>query len=179
MICEIRKFVPTRREDGFTARVPGSHGKRVLPAVDGYPQLLHDVAHGPAREHEVGALVLADPRRPHPVAAALDVPDVSDQRAGHVGQHLGHGHPRTGLGRDEDLEGLLSDGRSCTNLLREEPCIGLKLVEGCSIDYTVPPDHLLLDIAPNLGPLISPWEITKNSNSCKVQKLLITEASGF
>ncbi len=28
----------------------------------------------------------------------------------------------------------------------------------------VPTDHLLLDSAPNLGPLISPWEINKFEN---------------
>jgi hypothetical protein len=30
--------------------------------------------------------------------------------------------------------------------------------------YTIPPDHQLLDSAPNLGPLISRWEINKLEN---------------
>jgi hypothetical protein len=30
--------------------------------------------------------------------------------------------------------------------------------------FTIPPDHLLLDSAPNLGPLISRWEINKFEN---------------
>jgi hypothetical protein len=33
------------------------------------------------------------------------------------------------------------------------------------VKYMIPPDHLLLDGAPNLGPLISRWEINKFKNS--------------
>ncbi len=42
--------------------------------------------------------------------------------------------------------------------------------------FTVPPDHLLLDSAPNLGPLISHWEINKFQNcwykSVRILKVL-------
>ncbi len=36
--------------------------------------------------------------------------------------------------------------------------------EGRLILYTIPYYHLLLDSAPNLGPLISRWEINKFEN---------------
>jgi hypothetical protein len=32
--------------------------------------------------------------------------------------------------------------------------------------FSVPPEHLILDSAPNLGPLISRWEINKFENRC-------------
>ncbi len=34
------------------------------------------------------------------------------------------------------------------------------------MSVTLPPDHLLLDSAPNLGPLITRWEINKFKNCC-------------
>ncbi len=40
--------------------------------------------------------------------------------------------------------------------------------------HSVPPDHLLLDSAPNLGPLISPWEINKFEN-CWYKSVRILE----
>ncbi len=38
----------------------------------------------------------------------------------------------------------------------------------------VPPDHLLLDSAPNLGPLISRWEVNKFGN-CRYKGFRISE----
>jgi hypothetical protein len=50
----------------------------------------------------------------------------------------------------------------------------------------VPPDHLLLDSALNLGPLVSPWEIKKSKNCLyksvrilEVLKLLFQQFSYF
>jgi hypothetical protein len=43
-----------------------------------------------------------------------------------------------------------------------------------SIRVHLPPDHLLLDSAPNLGPLISRWEINKFEN-CLYKSVRILE----
>jgi hypothetical protein len=46
--------------------------------------------------------------------------------------------------------------------------------EGVAMNVLVPPDHLLLDSAPNLGPLISSWEVNKFEN-CWYRSVRILE----
>jgi hypothetical protein len=46
-------------------------------------------------------------------------------------------------------------------------------ISSSNVTLWLPPDHLLLDIAPNLGPLISRWEINQ------VRKLLIQKCQDF
>jgi hypothetical protein len=43
-----------------------------------------------------------------------------------------------------------------------------------SVFPDVPPDHLLLDNAPNIGPLISRWEINKFEN-CRYKSVRMSE----
>ncbi len=42
---------------------------------------------------------------------------------------------------------------------------GTKLFYQYITYFNVPPDHLLLDSAPNVGPLISRWDLNKFKNS--------------
>jgi hypothetical protein len=53
-------------------------------------------------------------------------------------------------------------------------------------EFHVPPDHLLLDRSPNIGPLLSPWELEKFENcrnksfrTSKILKLLYQQFSNL
>ncbi len=64
------------------------------------------------------------------------------------------------------LESPLYNGKNshCQSCGLANSVCKLSVLEIQKCNFTVPPDHLLLDSAPNLGPLISRWEINKFEN---------------
>jgi hypothetical protein len=74
-------------------------------------------------------------------------------------------HEHNGIARFLDLTDIFrSFGPTPSEdeiLLRILKCFGVSIP---SISMSLPPDHLLLDTAPNLGPLISRWKLHKLKN---------------
>ncbi len=86
--------------------------------------------------------------------------------------------------------GIVLDLQNCDhhlllNLTNAKACVGASicvvtgifqrvLPRALDVIYTLPPDHLWLDSAPDLGPLISRWDIDKFEN-CRYKSVRILE----
>mmetsp|Transcript_7001 Transcript_7001/g.16331 ORF Transcript_7001/g.16331 Transcript_7001/m.16331 type:complete len:681 (-) Transcript_7001:1870-3912(-) len=83
------------------------HRKRVLAAVNGNAEQLHELAHGRARVVHHRALA-PQLRSPHPIGGALDLVERRDGRPHEVGERLSDGKPTHGPRAEEALDGLLT-----------------------------------------------------------------------